>query len=225
LIWSKSCCLSAIWSACVEAEALPRNTLQRRAKKAVPPSLNSSSSPTAQPFPAVLIWTAEKNDIAALSELAIESFCDAFGHSFSASDLASHLKKNLAPSNFSRILNEDTVLVAEEENRLIGYVQFGATSSCSNAGPDNDRELRRLYVHRDYQNAGLGKLLMHAALSHPRLMDARNIYLNVWINNNGAQRFYRRLGFEVIGTRVFEVESGAETSLDLIMVRRSSPGP
>jgi len=48
-----------------------------------------------------------------------------------------------------------------------------------------------------------------------------NIYLDVWEHNHGAQRFYRRYGFEVVGARSFEVESGAPTSLDLVMVRCS----
>ena len=46
------------------------------------------------------------------------------------------------------------------------------------------------------------------------------ITLDVWEHNHGAQRFYQRYGFEVIGARAFEVESGEETSLDLIMARR-----
>ncbi len=59
-----------------------------------------------------------------------------------------------------------------------------------------------------------------AALDHPLLKDAAEVYLDVWEHNPGAQRFYRRYGFEVITTRRFEVASGAPTSLDLVMVRR-----
>jgi ribosomal protein S18 acetylase RimI-like enzyme len=61
-----------------------------------------------------------------------------------------------------------------------------------------------------------------AALSHPRMENAAGIYLDVWEHNQGAQRFYQRFGFQVIGSRAFEVESGAETSLDLIMVRHKT---
>ncbi len=58
-----------------------------------------------------------------------------------------------------------------------------------------------------------------AAHNHTEMAGAA-IDLDVWEHNLGAQRFYKRLGFEVVGTRVFEVESAGETSLDLVMVRR-----
>ncbi len=67
-------------------------------------------------------------------------------------------------------------------------------------------------------------LLMEAALEHPRLKSAERIFLDVWEYNYGAQRFYQRHGFKVIGGRRFYVESGAETSLDLIMVRHCQSG-
>ena len=168
----------------------------------------------------LVIRQAQKSDIAALSELAIKTYTEAFGHTFSEADLAAHLKKRLSPGCFSRMLDEDVVLLAEVEGRLVGYAQFGATDlACTQ---DKDQELRRLYVDAAFQNQGYCAALMEAALNHPRLQGAENIYLDVWEHNHGAQRFYRRFGFEVVGTRTFEVESGVPTSLDLIMARRSS---
>lgn len=49
---------------------------------------------------------------------------------------------------------------------------------------------------------------------------AERIALDVWEHNLGARRLYERYGFEVVGKRAFEVKSGAETSFDLIMIRR-----
>ncbi len=168
----------------------------------------------------LVIREAQESDIAALSELAIQTYCDAFGHTFQEADLAAHLEKHLSPERFARILDEDMVLLAEAGDRLIGYVQFGAAAPYSTNR--EDRALRRLYVHREFQNRGYGAALMEAALRHPQMKDVPNLYLDVWEHNHGAQRFYRRYGFEVIGTRAFDVESGAETDLDLIMVRRAS---
>ena len=149
------------------------------------------------------------------------TYSDAFGHTFSDADLAAHLKKNLTPDSFTRILEEDVVLLAEAGNRIVGYVQFGAVNPSS--AHHEDQELRRLYVHPEFQNVGYGTALMEAALRHPRLNGAVNVYLDVWEHNHAAQRFYRRSGFAVICSRPFEVESGAATSLDLVMVRRATP--
>ena len=179
----------------------------------------------------ILIRPGVADDVPAITDLAVTTYIAAFGHSFTPEDLAAHLAHNLAPTNVARFVAEDVVLVAEvaaeAAMRLVGFVQFGT------AGPEYtptdrcDQELRRLYVLGEYQNQGAGTLLMEAALAHPQMQAAPAVYLDVWEHNHGAQRFYVRHGFEVIGTRRFEVESDAETSLDLIMVRRAplTPGP
>lgn len=164
-----------------------------------------------------LIRAAQPSDVPALSQLAIQTYADAFGHSMSAADLAAHVQNHLSPASFARIVAHDAVLVAEVSGSLVGYAQFGAAHPDSGYG--QGAELRRIYVRAAFQNAGIGTLLMQAALHE--LSGAGDIYLDVWEHNHGAQRLYRRFGFEVVGTRTFEVASGAETSLDLIMVRRS----
>ena len=66
---------------------------------------------------------------------------------------------------------------------------------------------------------------MQAALAHPILANARLIALDVWMQNEGAQRFYRRHAFEPVGTRTFTVASGPETTPDIIMVRDNQSLP
>jgi len=164
-------------------------------------------------------------DFEALSKLAAETYAAAFGRSFSPADLATHLEHHLSPENFVRYLDEDTILVAEMEARMIGFAQFGVSTLSPRPISAGDRDLRRLYVLSGCQNQGIGSALMAAALAHPDMQRAERIYLDVWEHNPGAQRFYARYGFETIGAHAFSVESGAETGLDRIMVRRRSrPG-
>jgi ribosomal protein S18 acetylase RimI-like enzyme len=158
-------------------------------------------------------------DAETLSRLARQTYADAFGHSFTPNDLAAHLAKHLAPANLAQMIAEDLVLVAEDEGELVGYVQVGLAALDEVATTDDDYELRRLYVQADSQNQGIGGLLLDAALTHPRLHAARRIFLDVWENNLGAQRFYARHGFEVVSKRRFITASGAEGDFDLIMVR------
>ena len=93
-----------------------------------------------------VIRIAAREDIERLSKLAVETYIDAFGHTFGASDLALHLERNLSPSCFGRIIEEDVVLVLEVEGRMIGYVQFGESRMVSEGSPIGSQEVRRLYV-------------------------------------------------------------------------------
>lgn len=167
---------------------------------------------------------AEPSDVDALSVFAKRTYAEAFGHSMSTSDLAAHLKTNLSPGRFREMLREDVFLLAHRADKLIGFVQFG-DAHIDDRDLDGlkiqpgDKEVRRLYVLAAFQNRGLGTSLMSAALNDPRIAGA-TIFLDVWKDNAGAQRFYTRYGFERVGKRAFRAASGEVTGVDLVMVRR-----
>ena len=138
----------------------------------------------------------------------------------SVADLAAHCEHNLSPSSFERILAQDTVLVAQTADQLIGFIQFGRANSAGESLANPDQEVRRLYVQAEFQNTRVGTLLLQTALEQPALRAAGRVFLDVWEHNHGARRFYERFGFQVIGAQPFLVQSGSPTSRDLIMVRR-----
>jgi diamine N-acetyltransferase len=168
----------------------------------------------------VIIRPAWRDDLAALSALARQTYADALGHSFSAPDLAAHLESGLADDYFRQAFEEDVFLLAEAEGRLVGFVQFGPLRISVPAPTTRDQELRRIYVHAGFQNRGIGRQLMEAALGHPRLKGAANVYLDVWEQNRGARRLYERYGFDVIGGHRLLTASGSAADQDLIMVHR-----
>ena len=171
----------------------------------------------------VIIRESGIGDIAALAELARRTFSEAFGRSFSPSDLAFHLQNNLSDAYFRAAADVDVFLIAEIDARLAGYAQFGAIEIPARGASPGDQELRRLYVEPAFQGSGIGRRLLDAALAHPRLTGAPNVFLDVWDENGGARRLYERYGFAVVGAHTFAVASGAASTRDLIMVRRQRP--
>jgi len=116
---------------------------------------------------------------------------------------------------------EDVFLLAEAAGRLIGFVQFGPLRIAIAAASHGDQELRRIYVLAEFQNRGIGRRLMDAALGHPQLK-AGDIYLDVWEKNDKARRLYESYGFAMIGAHGLATASGIAHDQDLIMVRRQS---
>jgi ribosomal protein S18 acetylase RimI-like enzyme len=170
-----------------------------------------------------IVRKAQRADVTPLSELAKTTYANAFGHSLSPADLAAHLDNNLSEACFEEFLEEDTILVAEHEGRLIGFIQIGVVwpeSDDDDFSPE-DAELRRVYVLGEFQGQGIGRKLIDAAFAEPRFAAARDIYLDVWEDNPRAQKLYESYGFRAIGKRAFEVKSGAATGFDLIMIRRA----
>ncbi|MDO9086056.1 MAG: GNAT family N-acetyltransferase [Anaerolineaceae bacterium] len=174
------------------------------------------------PKPAhVTLRNAEYADLESLSSLAIRTYIDAFGYSFTREDLADHLQNNLSQKNFEIILQKDIVILAETTEKMVGFIQFGITGNFDENKADRNWAIQRLYVLNDFQQQGIGGLLMQAALDEMKHQKVTRIYLDVWEKNPGAIRFYQRYGFKVIQKRDFVVASGKQTSQDLIMVWES----
>jgi len=173
----------------------------------------------------VTVRKAGKRDVPELSALAIRTFVDAVGHTFYPSDLDAHLENHLSEACFSQAVDEDTILLAFVDDRMVGFIQYGAVKVPVEPRTDSDLEVHRLYVDSRVQSRGVGRRLMDAALADMRRRGATNVYLDVWEHNDGAIRFYRRYGFEIVGAHRIPVESGAKTDRDLIMVRRLQDAP
>ena len=169
----------------------------------------------------IAIRPAHGGDTAALAALARRTYTEAFGPSFLPSDLAAHLERTLSLREVARFIEDDVVLLAARNGSLVGFVQFGAARPGSNLVAEDALELRRLYVDAPFRNRGVGADLMRRALSHREMQSAAPLYLEVWEHNHGAQRFYARFGFRVVGTRSFAVASGASNGVELLMCRHA----
>ena len=87
------------------------------------------------------------------------------------------------------------------------------------AGP-HPRELARFYVERAWQGRGVADRLMDAVVARAQSAPggASPLWLAVYQANARALAFYRRRGFEVVGTTTFTM--GAELQHDWLMVWR-----
>jgi ribosomal protein S18 acetylase RimI-like enzyme/aminoglycoside phosphotransferase (APT) family kinase protein len=177
--------------------------------------------------PVTTIRVAVPDDVAALSALAKRTWSDAFGGGMSVQDEAAELEEGRSETYFADALVKKTILVAEEDGALLGYVQFGDVGIPEVQLRPGDRGLHRLYVETTLQGRGIGRKLLETALQHPRLAEARRIFLQVWDKNERAVRLYESLGFKRVGTTRFTV--GNEAMEDLVMILdkgdRAAPRP
>jgi ribosomal protein S18 acetylase RimI-like enzyme len=165
------------------------------------------------------IRPATRSDLAALADLAQRTWSDAFGDGVSRDDEAAELQEGRSEAYFATAIDESTILVADSDSALVGYVQFGEVGIPGVDVRPGDRELQRLYVETRLQGRGLGRALMEAALRHPRLVEAERVFLQVWEKNERAVQLYESIGFHRVGGTTFTV--GAEEMEDAVMVLRN----
>jgi ribosomal protein S18 acetylase RimI-like enzyme len=87
------------------------------------------------------------------------------------------------------------LLLAEEDRRVIGYVMVSVTAGqVTLATGDRMAELETLSVAEGDRGQGVGRALMDAAYAVMRDLGATEVVLYVLEGNDGAVRFYERLG-------------------------------
>lgn len=156
-------------------------------------------------------------DLPPLADLARRTWLDAFGDSVSADDAAAEAEDTRSEKYFRASLRTDTILVAEAGGQLVGYVKFGEVEIPEVDAEPGDGGLHRVYVETAQHGRGIGRELMHAALSHPRLQAAPRVYLQVWEENRTAVGLYESLGFRTVGTTRVTIGTNG-VGEDLVMV-------
>ncbi len=153
------------------------------------------------------IHRATIEDAPALAELGAATFIESFGQLYVPSDLQAFLEESHSVAAYVKALaNPDYALwIAIREGRAIGYAQAGPCGLPHDDVQPGDGELKRLYLLKDEQNGGVGRALFDQALAWLERDGPRTLWLSVWSENHGAQRFYGRHGFEFAGEYAFIV--------------------
>jgi ribosomal protein S18 acetylase RimI-like enzyme len=99
----------------------------------------------------------------------------------------------------SRIDKGTHVLLAEEDEALVGFVAFGSAHAPDSAS-NRDWEIHNLHVHPARHNQGIGGVLFQKAASIGRQHGAPVLRLWVVRTNTSARKFYERLGMHLDGT-------------------------
>lgn len=156
------------------------------------------------------IRRATADDAAALAELGAATFVETFGHLYPAADLQTFLAKNHTSESWFRTLTNPhrAIWVAEQPNgRKIGFIGVGACKLPVQHLEITAGEVQQLYVLAEFHNLRLGARLMDMGLDWLVSQGRSPLYIGVWSENHGAQRFYARYGFRKVGEYGFPVGS------------------
>ena len=169
---------------------------------------------------AIAIRSATLADVPALAALGAATFTETFGHLYAAEDLGEYLGRTHGEDAWARLLTDPqrAVWIAMlTHERAIGFVTVGACKLPLERQPPKAGEIQQLYVLERYQKHRIGSRLMDVGL---RWLESRNctpLYVGVWSQNLGAQRFYGRYGFQIVGEYGFPV--GRTVDREFIMMR------
>ena len=169
-----------------------------------------------------VIRRATPDDAPALAGLGATTFIESFGQLYVAADLKAFLEESHSVAAYAKALaNPDYALwIALRDGHAIGYAQAGPCGLPHADATPADGELKRLYLLKAAQNGGVGAALFEQALAWLERDGPRTLWISVWSENYGAQRFYGRHGFEFAGEYAFVVGEQRDREF---MYRRAPP--
>jgi Acetyltransferases len=168
-----------------------------------------------------VIRRAGPADAETLSALGARTFTETFGHLYPPQDLAAYLAEayDLERTRADLADPQKASWLVEADGAAVGYALAGP---CNLPHPEVTPacgELKRIYFLKDYQGAGLGLRLFGEVMAWLQANGPRTVWIGVWSENYGAQRFYARQGFEKVGGYGFHV---GDTVDDEFILRRSA---
>jgi RimJ/RimL family protein N-acetyltransferase len=113
------------------------------------------------------------------------------------------LRWSMPPYNRERIdrwtsnLENSIILLAFEAQGIVGHLQISLGTSPRFRGTGD----LFIYLHQDFQNAGLGAALMSEGIALARARRMHRIELTVIADNHRAIRLYEKVGFQREGLK------------------------
>ncbi|MEQ1883575.1 MAG: GNAT family N-acetyltransferase [Bryobacteraceae bacterium] len=142
----------------------------------------------------------------ALALLGAATFLETYAGVLPKDAILAHCRKHHYADRYREWMAEPDVHIAivEVNDAPVGYAVVCPVDSSIAAQP-GDIELRRIYLLHRFHRAGMGQALMDWALEKTTELGFRRLVLGVYPGNTPAIRFYKRIGFNEIGERRFQV--------------------
>lgn len=154
-----------------------------------------------------MIRRARPEDAEILAELGARTFSDTFAHLYDPADLADYLVEAYGLERTRADLADPAkaLWLVEDGDRPIGYALAGPCALPHDDVTPACGELKRIYFVKDRQGAGMGGRLFAEVMAWLQAGGPRDVWIGVWSENYGAQRFYERHGFAKVGEYGFKV--------------------
>lgn len=166
---------------------------------------------------------AVPGDAPTLAVLAERTFREAFGERNAPSNLDLHCERYFGPDMQAREISDRGIVttLALTSGQLIGFTQLMPVRPQPQVVAKRPAELNRIYVVAAWQGKGVAQALLKDAFASASAAGADCLWLGVWEHNTKAIAFYRKSGFDPVGSHTFML--GEERQRDLIMSARIGP--
>lgn len=158
-------------------------------------------------------------DTAALRQLALQTFTDAFAAGNSQENMQTYIDEAFSEERLRQELNDPASVFyfAITGGKPSGYLKLNFAAAQTELKDNKSVEIERIYVLQEFHGQQVGQALFNKALEIAAERHADYIWLGVWEKNPRAIRFYEKNGFVPFGTHLFKL--GDDEQTDVLMKR------
>ncbi|MES9684772.1 GNAT family N-acetyltransferase [Bacillus sp. AFS001701] len=165
------------------------------------------------------ITKCSSKDSYKLQQIGYETFNETFKHQNTLENMNAYLERAFNLNQIEEeLLNESSQFFFIHFNQTVaGYLKVNIDDAQSEEMGDESLEIERIYIKKEFQKHGLGKVLYNKALEIAEELNKKKIWLGVWEKNENAIAFYKKMGFVHNGSHSFYM--GDEEQIDFIMIK------
>jgi ribosomal protein S18 acetylase RimI-like enzyme len=159
-------------------------------------------------------------DAAALAAVGQATFLETYAGIVDGADILAHAEGPHAAATYEGYLADPDcrlfLAVCAPGEAPVGYTVF-CPPDLPVATGEGDIELKRIYVLHRFHGDKVGPHLLAAGLNWARSAGFKRVLLGAYGENHRALAFYRRSGFEQVGTR--QIRVGINDYDDVVLAR------
>lgn len=157
--------------------------------------------------PSLNIRFSEDEDFPSLAALATQTFIATYGHELPLDGIQTYCDQHFQPQVLARsvVQNEAYYLLGEQgDQKLIGYAKLDMTEQPKVLAGKKHLQVEKIYFLQTQQRSGYGYQLMSFIREFAQSQNYETLWVKVWEQNEVALKFYKKLGFESVGTISFD---------------------
>ena len=154
------------------------------------------------------IIEADASHAAIIATIGKKSFRNAFGHLFrSKEELFEYLEFTYEPIKLAKSIRKENnvYLLAFSEGEPVGFSKIKKHSLNDQIEAGAQIELQKIYVLPEHHGKGIGTALLTEVKNLAKEISPDYIWLDTYISNEKAIRFYEKNGFRKMGNYYFTI--------------------
>lgn len=157
----------------------------------------------------ITIQKATPAEAIVIAQIGAKSFVESHGNSAPAADIESYISRTLDLKSVEEELNnpENVFHIIYYKGQAAGFSKIIFNRPHPLTGSAVVTKLERLYLLKEFYDLKLGLRLFEFIVNLSKEENQNGIWLFVWTENQRAVSFYKKNGFEIIGSTDFRISA------------------